>query len=214
MSQIEYEKLKRSVSGFYQKFNTTILKWHINKIFDYKYLLETAVQYETFEDYYYFHTKEKAEVISEHVNQMMDESVNKVEGTTEALIRTCILVRLGNVYHGMVMENRIIETFNRLEPWILCEKTEKEIDTNYKVDGIVTFIGIDQIAIQIKPVSFTKYDRGSEIGAHNKFTTEFGIEVYYVFYKDKDTIQFNGIDVKLNEKGKIVEILETLVYSN
>lgn len=214
MDQKEYEQLKRSVSGYYSKFNTQVLKWYMNKIFDYTYLLESANEFKTFEEYYNFHTKNKGEVISSYVEEMLKEAESKVPGTTRGLIETCIKVRLGNIYTGMVIETKIIDSFNNLNDWISCTKTEKEIDMNYKVDAIVQVAGISEIAIQIKPISFTHYGLGTELTYHQQFEKEFGTKVFYVFYKDLNNILFNGNNVELNDVEKIVQILENLIYSN
>jgi hypothetical protein len=213
VTQTTYETLKKRVQGFYWKFNENVLKWHMNKMFDYEYLLETAKEYETFTEFYNFHTSKKQEIIDEHVEQMFDEATRKGLNPTKELVKNCVVVRLGNVYTGMSTENKIINTFSTLAPYITCEKTAKEIDTQYKVDGIIELQGIDKLAIQIKPISFTKYDKGSEKQNHERFKIEFGPRVYYVFYKDKNNISFNGKDIRLDNKNEIINQIEKiLVY--
>lgn len=213
MNQKEYEIMKRSVSGFYHKFNQQVLKWNMSKMFHYETLLETAKDFDNFEDFYNHQTKGKEGKIKSIINNMLLFNKDKFTGLTYELIEKCVIVRLGNIYNGMYIENKIIETFKDLSDYISCEKTDKEIDTSFKVDAIVKIEGINQIAIQIKPISFVKYDKGSERNAHKQFTLEYDTQVFYVFYRDRENIVFNGTDVKLNNKGKIIEILENMVYN-
>lgn len=214
VNQITYEALKKSVQGFYYKFNTNILKWHIHKIFDYDYLLETAKDFKNFEEFYNFHTKNKQDLIDKHCKQMFDEAKRKGLNPTEHLIKSCFIVRLGNIYNGIFTENKILEAFSNLTPYIICTKTSKEIDTEYKVDAVIELLGVGKLAIQIKPYSFTKYDKGSELKYHNRFTLDFGPEVYYVLYKDKETIIFNNVEIRLSDKKKIIEQIEKILVYN
>lgn len=215
INQSIYEQLKRKVTGYYFKFNTQVLRFHMNKMFNYEYLLETAKDFENFEQFYNFHTEKKQDIIDQHIKQMYYEANNKGLNTSVELVKKCIIVRLGNIYNGMYTENLILKTFSTLNDFIICEKTPKEIDTLYKVDAVIELVSVDRLAIQIKPYSFTKYDKGSELQYHNRYTLEFGPSVYYVFYKDKNTIIFNGEEIKLSDYNKIIEqIVNILVYNN
>lgn len=211
MNEDKYIILKREIQGFYFKFNTEVLRFHMNKIFDYEYLLETAKSFSSFEKFYNFHTQSKKELIDYHVEKMVGEAHIKKISCNETMVRSCLMVRLGNVYTGMWIENKILETFNSLSNYITCNKTEKEIDILYKVDGVVELVSIDKFAIQIKPISFLRYDKGSEKDAHKRFELEFGPKVYYVFYKNKNTIVLDGETIDLNNKNKIVEKIENIL---
>jgi hypothetical protein len=214
VNQTTYENLKRQVSGFYFKFNTNVLKYHMNKIWDYEYLLETSKHFTTFTEFYRFHTEGKWEVMNQRIDMMLHEARNKGLNPTRDLVKSCLIVRLGNVYNGMFTENKILNTFSTLSPYITCKKTEKEVDMLYKVDGIVEVVGIDKLAIQIKPISFLSYDKGSELPFHQRFEMEFGPAVYYVLYKNKNLIQFNNVEIRLDEKEKIIEQIEQLLVYN
>ena len=215
INQTKYEQWKRKHSGFYQKFNTQIIKWHLNKMFDYEYLLDTAKDFSNFTDFYYFHSKNKKDLIELHIEKMFNEAANKGFNLEKDWVFECLVVRLGNAFNGMFIENKIINTFMDLSPYIYCTKTDKEVDILYKVDGIVELMGVDKLAIQIKPISFLSYDKGSEIPFHNRYTTEFGIEVFYVLYKDINTIVFNNVEIKLSNKDKIIKQIENiLVYKS
>lgn len=211
MNEEKYRKLKMEVRGLYFKFNTEVLKYHMNKIFDYEYLLETAKAFSSFEKFYDFHTESKKELIDFHVEKMVREAHIKKISINESLVRSCVIVRLGNIYTGMFVENKILETFNSLSDFVTCTKTEKEIDIHYKVDGIIELVAIDKFAIQIKPISFLSYDKGSEKDAHKRFELEFGPRVYYVFYKNNNTIVLDGETINLNNKNKIVEKIENIL---
>lgn len=215
ITQAVYEEYKKNVQGFYFKFNETVLKWHISKIFSYEFLLESAKDFDNFTEFYSFHTDEKRFLIDNHVEKMVEESRRKGLEANEDLVKKCLIVRLGNIYNGMWIENRILETFDNLSPYITCKKTEKEIDILYKVDGIVQLIGLDELSIQIKPASFKLYDKGSELQYHERFTLEFGPKVFYVLYKDRNKIIFNDMEIELTNKKKIIEQIEKiLVYSS
>jgi hypothetical protein len=43
---------------------------------------------------------------------------------------------------------------------------------------------------------------------------EFGPAVYYVLYKNKNLIQFNNVEIRLDEKEKIIEQIEQLLVYN
>lgn len=214
VNQTTYETMKREVSGFYHKFNQQVLRWHMSKIFNYEDLLESAKGFDNFSEFFNFHTSKKENIINKHIKQMYNEANSKGLNPTEDLVKKCLIVRLGNVYNGMFTENKILTVFNTLAPYISCTKTDKDIDTYYKVDGIIELIGIDRLAIQIKPSSFLKYDNGSELQYHSLFEKEFGTKVYYVLYKNKNEVLFNGNSIKLNEPEKIIEQIEKLlIYS-
>lgn len=214
INQTTYEQLKRKHQGFYMKFNQEIIKWHLNKIFNYEYLLETAKDHSNFTEFYYFHTKNKQDLIEAHLEQMYSEALRKGMALDKDWVFECLVVRLGNAYNGMFTEHKILETFSNLTHYITCKKTAKEIDMLYKVDGVVELIGIDKLAIQIKPISFMSYDKGSELQFHSKFTSEFGPEVYYILYKNKNVIVFNGVELKLDNKDKIIEQIENILVYN
>lgn len=214
MNQSTYESYKRQVRGFYWKFNTQVLRFHMYKIFDYETLLNTAKDFETFEGFYEFHTKNRQEVINEHLDLMFNEAENKQLNPTKELVEKCLIVRLGNIYNGMYIENKILEVFNNLTDYITCEKTDKEIDMHYKVDAIIELVGVDKFSIQIKPFTFTKYDNGSELSCHERFNIEFGMKVVYLFYKDRNTIIFNGNEIKMNNKNRIIEQIEKILVYN
>lgn len=214
MNQTTYEQLKKQVQGFYFKFNTDVLRFHMNKIWDYEFLLQTASEFPTFTEFYKYHTKDKWEIISQHIDLMWHEAQRKGLKCNRETVQNCLTVRLGNVYNGMSTEHNIISTFQNLSPYISCEKTTKEVDMLYKVDGIVELAGVDKLAIQIKPISFLTYDKGSELQYHQRFKIEYGPTVYYVLYKGKSVIIFNGVEIRLGDKEKIIEQIETiLVYT-
>jgi len=214
VNQTVYENLKREVQGFYWKFNESVLKWHITKIFTYETLLESAKDFNNFTDFYDFHVKNKSFLIESHIVKMVEESNNKGLLTNSHQVRACLVVRMGNIYNGMWIENKILNTFNNLAPYITCIKTEKEVDILYKVDGIVELAGLDRLSIQIKPVSFKNYDNGSELQFHKRFTEEFGPQVFYVFYKDKNTIIFNNVEIKLTDNFKIIKQIENILVNS
>lgn len=214
MNQTFYENYKREVRGFYWKFNEQVLKYHIHKIFNYDYLLATAKNFNTFAEFFEFHTAQKIDIIKEHCEEMFNEAAQKNLMPVIGIVEKCLIVRLGNIYTGMWIENKIYETFRDLASFIKVEQTPKEIDMNYKVDLVVELAGVDHIAIQIKPISFLSYDKGSELQCHKRYELEYGPKVYYVFYKDKNTIRFNGVEIKLDNKDEIIIQLENLlVYS-
>jgi hypothetical protein len=213
INQTEYESLKRSVSGFYFKFNQNVLRYHMNKIFYYEGLLETAKSFNNFKEYYYHHTNEKSELIERHVELMLEEANRKGLNPTEDLVRACLIVRLGNIYNGMFTENKIIEAFKNISDWIICTRTDKEIDMHYKVDAVIEIKGIDKFAIQIKPISFLSYDKGSELKNHKRYEKEFNTKVFYCFYKDKNTIVLNNSEVKLSNPNDISNLIEKILLT-
>ncbi|HLO11580.1 MAG TPA: hypothetical protein VK190_04925 [Pseudoneobacillus sp.] len=213
ISEEKFKKLKKKYEGFYYKFNQNVTKWYIWKMFDYETLNDGIENFKSFKEFLKFHTKNRYEVVDYHINQMMSEANRKGLKSDYETVRDCLHLRLGNIYYGAFAEHKILTVFNNLKPWITCEKTSKEIDTNYKVDGIVTLVGIDQIAIQIKPISFSKYGLGSEEMAHKQFEKEFGMRVYYVFYEEHGVIAFHGTEIKLTDIEKIVEKIYNLVNS-
>lgn len=211
MNQQEYLKMKRSVSGFYMKFNNKTLAHGIREIFNYNELLETAKNFKNFEEFYNYHTKDKEYLMNKIVEKMFEIDKDNIEGITKEKVKSCLVVRLGNIYNGKFMENKIISTFNNVQPWISCTETSVEIDINYKVDAIVTLNSIGNFAIQIKPLSFTKYDDGKELPFHKQFEIENNIKVYYVFYRDENTIYLNKDIASLYDFKKIEEIMCNIV---
>ena len=214
VNQETYESLKRSVRGFYYKYNTQVQRWYITKIFNYNGLLESAKYFDNFEDYFKHHTKGKEKLMVQYFNKMYDEARQKGLNPTPELVQYCLIVRLGNIYNGMYNENKVLKTFNNLAPYITCTETSKKIDIDYKVDGIVELKNVNKIGIQIKPITFLKYDKGGELRYHSKFTKKFGYKVHYVFYKDRYTIMFNNKEIKLENKKEIIKQLEKImIYS-
>lgn len=214
INQEIYEQYKKEVQGYYYKFNTEVLRFHMYKIFDYESLLKTVKNFENFEYFYNYNTKGKEEIIKEHCKQMLNEAINKKLGGTLELVKKCLIVRLGNIYNGMYTENRILEIFSNLAPYIICNKTNKDIDMEYKVDSIIELVGIGKLAIQIKPISYTKYDGISELKHHRQFKQDYGIDVYYVFYKNKDEIRFNNTDINLTDTEAIINEIENILIYN
>lgn len=212
VNKLTFDQLKRKHMGFYVRFNTEVTKFHIHKIFDYDYLLESAKDFDNFVDFYYHHTFNKHELINEHLEQMYEEALRKGMKLNKEWVEELLIVRLGNAYSGNYIEHQIIKVFSNLAPYIICEKTSKDVDMNYKVDAIIEFSGLDSLAIQIKPYSFTKYDNGSELPYHKRFEKEMGPKVHYVFYKDKDTIVFDESLIKLSEKDRIARKIEKLLF--
>lgn len=218
MNEKEYLKLKLGLRGFYGKFNTLVLKWHMRDMFNpYVELLETAKDYDNFEDYYERHTKGKEVLIDETVEKMFTEACKKIPTGIRFTKKDCkdaITVRLGNIWTGMYTENKIINTLNSLSDWITCEKTDADTDTNYKVDAIVGIPGIDNFAVQIKPISFLTYGKGTEKEHHERYELEIGNKVLYLFYKDdKDTIVFNEETFSLEEDTlELKNFIENTIY--
>lgn len=206
-----FREWKAKHRGFYQDFNTKITKYYLSKMFDYNYLIETAKDYNSFEKFYNYHTNSKQNLIENTVEKMYDEAVNKGFKLEKEWAYECLVVRLGNCWYGNNIEDRILKTISFASPYITCKKTEPEIDKNYKVDGIVEIVGIDRLAIQIKPLTFTYYDKGSELEYHKMFENEFGPKVYYLFYKENGNIIFNNVEIKLVDKEKIIEQIEKLL---
>lgn len=214
INQEIYEELKSEVSGFYYKFNTQVQRFYIHKLFKYEDLINTAKDFDNFEDFYNFHTENKLEEIIKTCKKMYEESISKnIEGTTMDKVEKCLIVRLGNIYNGIYTENIILNTLSNLTEYIICEKSTKDTDMNYKVDGVLEIIGLGKIAFQIKPNSFTKYDNGSELRYHNEFKNKFGIKVFYIYYLDKEKIKINNKILKLDNKNDIIEQIEYLLIN-
>jgi hypothetical protein len=211
MDQAEYLKLKRSVSGLYQQFNGKVLASGIREIFDYNELLNSAKEHKTFGDFFNYHTKDRTELIDIVVEKMFNQNENEFKGLTKEKVYACLVSRLGNIYNGKFMEHKIITNFNSIEDYIKCIETSVDIDINYKVDAIITVEGIGDFAIQIKPLSFKSYDKGSELPYHKQFELENNMKVYYVLYRDQDTIFFNGELVSLYDKNKIGDIIMSYI---
>lgn len=208
-----YVELKRSVSGFYQKFNTQVLRFYMYKIFNYDLLISSVDRFDTFEDYYDFHTRYRQDLIEESLEKMYDEALRKGLNPTRESVETCLIVRLGNIYHGIYVENKIISTTQQLADWLVCEKAERQIDLDYKIDAFISIPAINVIGIQIKPISFLSYAKGSEDESHKKFYDKTGTKVYYCFYKDEDTIVLDGTEIKLyNRELYIEKLTELLCY--
>lgn len=213
INQSSYELLKRQVSGFYGRFNQGVLRFHMNKIFDYDSLIETPKQFPTFKEYYDYHTYHKQDVIEEHVAQMLAEAIRKNLNPTPELVRNCLIVRLGNIYNGMVMEDKVLVTLQTVADWIFCQKVSTDIDMNYKVDAVVEIPGVDRFAIQIKPISFLSYDKGSEKVHHERYEKEFGTKVFYCFYKGSNTIVLNNVEISMSNTKLLEKTIEKIMLT-
>jgi hypothetical protein len=210
----EYQKMKILVSGLYWKFNENILKWYMSKIFNYEQLMESSLEYESFEDYYNTHTKGKEDLIEKYVEEMWKEANKKGLNITKEKVKFCLIVRMGNIYTGMKRENNILDMLTNLSPYIICNKAGKFIDTRYKIDCIVEYQGIDKAGFQIKPISFLSYDKGSENKYHLLFEKDFKMKAHYIFYKGDNIVIIGGKEFLIKEnKNEIIKQLEKiLVY--
>lgn len=208
MNQQEYLALKKKHEGTYFKFNQQVLRWHLNKIFRYEYLLESAHLFDSFEKFFAYHTKDREGKISEVVGNMYQEAVKKGIFISKQGCEECLYVRMGNVYTGVYTEHQILKVLNNLSEDFTCEKANKETDTKFKVDAVITFSIIGQLAIQIKPISYLNYEKGEELEFHREYEEKNGVKVMYLYYKDPETILFNDEEMKLTEVEKIMEQIQ------
>lgn len=206
-----YVELKRSVSGFYYKFNQNVLRFYMYKIFDYDYLIESVVNFDHFEDYYKHHVENKRFLIDSKIEEMYNEAVRKNMNPTKQLVESCLIVRLGNIFNGIHNENNIIKTLQNLDNNIICDKASRSTDLDFKIDAFITIPMINTVGIQIKPNSFNSYAKGNEDEKHKEFFEKTGTKVHYIFYKDNGNVIVDGSEIPLIDKEKLLEKIKKIL---
>lgn len=212
INQETYFKWKQQLQGPYQRFNNEITKKYVNKIFNYGYLLESAKYYDTFEEFYAFHTLKREKLLKENLELMYQENIEKGFNYDKATVYAMFIVRIGNAYTGMAAENVYIKGLNFIDHNIECIKQQGYVDKELKVDALLKFKGYGSIALQIKPVSNLFYTKGEELEFHEEYTKSTGTKVFYLYYEpDLNTFTLDKQVLKLSEPEKIVEKLKQLM---